>query len=191
MTAMGETGVMPPEGRPIGLGQIFVAFSLIGLSGFGGVLPIAHHALVQRRRWLTPAEFTELLSICQLLPGPNIVNLTICFGTRAYGLAGAIAGVAGLLLMPLVIVLLLAEIYANFKDLPEVSGAFRGIAAAAAGLIVAMAVRMARPVVSAPRALFLATAAFLAIIGFQMPLVWVIAILAPISIAWAWISRDE
>lgn len=187
---MDETNAPAAQDARIEVGAIFVAFLLIGLSGFGGVLPFAYHSLVDRRRWLAPAEFTELLGICQLLPGPNIVNLTICFGTRAHGLPGALAGLAGLLLMPVAIVLALAEVYARLSHLPEVAQAFQGIAAAAAGLIVAMAVKMARPVVSAPQPLILAAIVFVAMIVLRVPLVWVIAVMVPVGVAWAWMRGD-
>ena len=125
-------------------GTLFFTFLKIGLSGFGGVLPFARRALVEKQRWLTEAEFAELLSLGQSLPGPNIVNLVVMLGYRYHGLAGVINCLVAILLPPMVVVLMLVSVYAQYADLPWVRRMMAGIAAAAAGLILTMGVRMLR-----------------------------------------------
>jgi chromate transporter len=122
--------------------QLFLGFFSIGLSGFGGVLPLAHRMLVQQRRWLSEEEFTELLGLGQILPGPNIVNMSIAIGSRFHGVAGAWLAVAGLMLAPLVIVLSMAVLYDHYQSLPDVQGTLHGLASTAAGLLLAMVLRM-------------------------------------------------
>ena len=121
---------------------LFWTFLKIGLSGFGGVLPFARRALVEKHRWLGEAEFAELLSLGQSLPGPNIVNLVVMLGYRYHGVAGALNCVLAILLAPMALVLVLVSVYAEYADLPWVRRMMAGIAAAAAGLILTMGVRM-------------------------------------------------
>jgi len=91
--------------RGITLGGLFRCFLVIGITGFGGVLPVVIHELVRKRGWLDTGEFTEILSVCQVLPGPNIVNISILFGARVAGFPGAMVSVGGLLLLPVALVL--------------------------------------------------------------------------------------
>ena len=117
-------------------------FSAMALQGFGGVMPIAQRELVERRQWLTREQFLETLSIGQVLPGPNIVNMALMIGDRFFGWRGAFAALAGMLALPLVIVLTLAALYARFASEPLVAGALRGMGAVAAGLVLAMAFKL-------------------------------------------------
>ena len=106
-----STAPSPATPRPANPWALFVAFSRLSVMGFGGVLPIAHRELVERLRWLTPEVFTELLSVGQVLPGPNVVNLSLMVGDRYFGLRGALAALAGMLLAPTASVLTLAARY--------------------------------------------------------------------------------
>lgn len=119
-----------------------MAFSSVGLSGFGGVLPFARRMLVEERQWMTAEEFNAQLGLCQFLPGPNVINLAVVVGKRYQGLPGAIVAPVGLLGGPLLIVLLLAMIYDQYGSLPSAQGMLRGIAAVGCGLLFAMAWRM-------------------------------------------------
>lgn len=186
--AGGSAGL--PEVSPPGPAGLFAAFLVVGLSGFGGVLPFARRMLVEQRRWLTPLEFTELLSVAQFLPGPNVVNITIAVGSRFAGVAGALASFFGLITMPMAIVLLLGMAYERYGDLPFVAQAFRALASAAAGLVVAMAVRIAWPVLRSARTIALALAVFLAVALLRLPLIWALVALVPVSLLWAWYDRD-
>ena len=123
-------------------GELFCAFSSLALQGFGGVLPIAQRELVERRQWLTREQFVETLSVGQVLPGPNVVNVALMIGDRFFGWRGAFAALAGMLALPLVIVLTLAAFYTRFASEPLVAGALRGMGAVAAGLIIAMGLKL-------------------------------------------------
>mgnify|MGYP002621956454 CR=1 FL=1 len=176
--------------RGIGLWRMFVTFLAIGVMGFGGVLALCRYELVDRRRWLTGREFTEILSLCQFLPGPNIANMTVVFGMRVAGIRGAIVAFLGLMVMPVTIVLFLAVLYREFSGHEEVRAAFRGIASAAAGLLVALAAKTAWPLVKSPRVLIVGGVVLAAIIVFRFPLLWVVAVAGPISLLLAGRGRD-
>lgn len=171
--------------------ELFTGFTRIAALAFGGVLPWARYVIVERRRWLTPDEFVETLALCQLLPGPNILNMSVAIGARFRGPAGAVAAFLGLVVVPVAIVLTLVTVYAQFADLPAVSGALRGMAAAAAGLVVAMAAKIAEPMLrrrfwaAAPFILF----TFVAIAVLRWPLWPVIIVLAPAAILAGWRVR--
>jgi len=166
-----------------GTGELFLRFTQVAVSGFGGVTPWSRRMLVEERRWLSPEEFTDVLSLCQLLPGPNIVNIAVCVGARFAGVRGALAAFAGLMAGPMFIVLVLGALYTQFGHLSAVSSAFRGISAAAAGLVVAMGLKMAasRRLRSA-MALF-AILTFVGVALARLPLGLILAAIAPVSVA--------
>jgi len=170
---------------------LFAAFLAIGLAGFGGVLPFARRGLVDSRRWLTADEFTETLALCQSLPGPNIVNLSVVVGSRFAGARGALAALAGLVGAPVAIVLVLGALYGRFGAVGRIPGAMAGLAAAAAGLVAATAIRMAAPMIAA-RPLFAGAfmaAAFAGVGLLALPLPWVLFALGPVAVALAWKRR--
>ncbi len=166
--------------------DIFLAFLRVGLFGFGGVMPHARSALVDRHRWVTDREMTDVLTLAQLLPGPNIVNVAIMIGVRFRGAAGAAAGVLGLLGAPLVIVLALGATYLEFADAHWLKGAFRGVGAAAAGLIVSVGVRLAHSLHPRPLVILFGAASFAAIALAALPLPLVVLVLAPLGVWVAW-----
>jgi chromate transporter len=165
-----------------GVTELFRGFLVLGLTGFGGVLPLARHMVVEQRRWLTAAEFSETLSLCQFLPGGNIINLSVAIGLRFAGIPGALAAVVGLIAAPVAIVLALGLIYARFRTEPYVVHMFAGLAAAAAGQLVAMAVKLALPLRRKPLAIAIALVVFGAIAVLHLPLVPTMLIAAPLSI---------
>jgi chromate transporter len=165
---------------------LFLGFLMIGLQGFGGVLPFAHRILVEQHRWLSEREFTEVLSLSQFLPGPNIVNVSVIVGNRYRGPLGSVAATLGLMLMPFVIVLILAALYARFADLEVVRGATIGVSAAATGLVIATGLRMTRALKGIPWQIVMGALTFIAIALLRLPLLWVLAVLAPVSIATVW-----
>lgn len=191
MSAMNTPPVTAHKPEPVDAPTkrgLFLGFLMVGLQGFGGVLPFARRMLVEQHRWLSEREFTEVLSLSQFLPGPNIVNVSIIVGNRFRGPLGSIAATLGLMLMPFVIVLVLAALYARFADLAPVRGATNGVSAAATGLIIATGLQMARPLNSIPWHIVMCALTFIAIALLRLPLLWVLAVLAPISIAIArWI----
>src|SRR5690606_31020912 len=100
--------LLPGLTRPGTLWELFTAFSLLALQGFGGVLAVAQRELCERRRWLSPQDFVELLAGAQVLPGPNVCNLSLMIGDRFFGWRGALVALLGMVLAPMVLVLCLA-----------------------------------------------------------------------------------
>jgi len=169
--------------------ELFVGFLFLGLIGFGGVLPLARRMIVEERRWLAGDEFAELLGLCQFLPGGNIINLSVAIGLQFRGMAGACAALLGLIAAPSAIVIGLGVIYQRFND-SAIQHMFGGLAAAAAGLLVATALKMAMPIRRKPLAIAIALLFFMAIAVLRLPLLPTMLVLVPLSIfvTWRWIS---
>lgn len=191
----GAMSVSPGAAAPLinrpSLSELFSAFVIVSISGFGGALPWARRMIVEQRRWMTAEEFNEAFALSQFLPGPNVVNFSVVFGSRFGGAAGAAVALAGLMGPPLVIVTVLAFLYARFGDLEILSRILAGITAAATGLLIAVVAKMAAPLFHKrwDWALLIAIAAFIGVAIMQWPLPWVFAALAPVSIALAWVKR--
>ena len=168
----------PERPRPASLPDLFVSFTLLALQGFGGVLAVVQRELVDRKRWLTQEEFIEDWAVAQIMPGPNVVNLSMMIGARYFGLAGAMTALAGLLAVPLVVVLLLALLHARFADNPSVAGALRGMAAVSAGLIAAAGLKLSVALVKNPMPLAACVAisalGFVLVAWVRLPLIYVL-----------------
>lgn len=177
------TTAPPPTCR-----QLFTGFLTLGLIGFGGVLPLARNMLVEQRRWLTPESFTELLGLCQFLPGGNIINLSVAVGMEFRGVAGAVSALLGLILGPTAVVVALGVVYDRFQDDPLLRHFFMGLAAAAAGLLVATAIKMLLPLGRKALALGVVVLCVLAIAVLRTPLLPTMLVLAPLSILATWWS---
>ena len=175
-----------PGGRDVSIIALFLVFTEISMSSFGGAIAWARRILVDRRGWLTDREFAELFGLCQTVPGPSIVNLAIYLGTRHHGVIGAIAAASGFLLPPLVVLLPLGILYSQTAHFDAVRAGLQGVAAAAAGMLLATGLKMAQPYRRQPEALAIAALAFLAVGWLHWPLLLVLAVLAPCSIALAW-----
>jgi chromate transporter len=180
-----------PELRaPRSKSELFVAFTWLALQGFGGVMAVAQRELVERLRWLSKEQFVEMLSLSQVLPGPNVINLSLMFGDRHFGWRGALVAMAGMLAAPLVIVLALAALYVQFSSVPQVAGALRGMGAVASGLILATGLKLAPMLKHNPMGLWpcgLIVAASAGAIGWlRWPLVWVVLALGVSGFVWAW-----
>lgn len=164
--------------------QLFVAFARIGLSAFGQLIPVGRYALVEKHRWLTDAEFAEMLAIGQILPGPNMVNLSAALGDRNAGWAGAVAAVSGLVIPPTLVAIAIAATLYQFAHNPHVAGALSGMAAAACGLVLATALKLARNTVRKAVGAAIAVGIFLAVAGLRLPLALVLVIALPLTL-WA------
>jgi len=166
--------------QPSSRKELFVAFTLLALQGFGGVLAIAQRVLCEQKRWLTREQFVETLAVAQVLPGPNVCNLALMIGDRFFGWRGAFAALAGMMAVPLVIVLVLTALYAHYAMNPVVS----------AGLIVGTGLKLVAAVRSnpmqAPVCSALLVLAFAAVALLRWPLVWVILALGLAACAYAW-----
>lgn len=176
-----------PSPRPrLTCKALFAGFFWAGIMGFGGVLPIIRRIVVDERRWLNQMDFNELFSLCQSLPGANVVNFSFAFGARENGLRGAASAVSGLMAAPLGIVLVLTMLYARFGGLAPVRHALFGLAAAAAGLALGSAVRMSVPILSSTRNMLLVIAVYALAFGLHMPLWFIILLVLPLSFALIW-----
>ena len=182
---------LPAQTERPSLGELFKSFLIVSISGFGGALPWARRMIVDQRRWMTAEEFNEAFALAQFLPGPNLVNFSVVFGLRFGGPVGAAVTLGGLMGPPLVIVIILGILYAQFGDLEVLSRMLSGITAAAAGLLIAVVAKMAAPMFlkkwnSAP---VIAILAFGGVAVMHWPLPLVFAVLVPISIGFAWFKR--
>lgn len=179
-----------PVRSPASPAALFAACTRLALQGFGGVLPVAQRELVDRLGWLTREQFLELLSVAQVLPGPNIVNLLLIYGDRQFGWRGALAGTAGILLAPLVLVLLLALLVGQLQGLPYVAGALRGMGVVAAGLVLSTAFKLGpglrRNPLGLPGCAALVALTVLAVAWLRWPLVGVVLGLGAASMLLAW-----
>ena len=171
--------------QPRSLTDLFVSFTLLALQGFGGVLAVVQRELVEKKRWMTREEFIEEWAVAQIMPGPNVVNLCLMIGGRYFGLKGALAAVAGLITVPLIIVLLLVLVYTQFADQPGVAGALRGMGAVVAGLVAATGIKLATAlknnVLGQAASGALGIACFVAIGILRWPLIYVIVGLGSIA----------
>jgi chromate transporter len=170
---------------PPGLIALFLAFAKMSLAGFGGVLVFARRAIVDQHRWMTADEFNETFALCHFLPGPNIVNLSVVFGSRFRGIAGGVAAFAGLVGPPVVVVTVLAALYARFGEVEALRRILSGVSCAAVGLLIAVVFRMMMPLIRKRDliGLVLLAAVFIAIGVLRLPLPAVLLVAIPLSIA--------
>src|SRR5690349_85000 len=164
------------------LTALFGEFLRASLCGFGGGPVWVRHAVVERRRWLSEAEFSDILSFCQFMPGPNVVGIAVCVGERLRGGAGALAALAGFLVIPWVIGFSLGVLFLEYAHLPLLRNILGGVSAAAAGLLIATGIRLLLPQRRRPVALVFATAAFGLMAFAKLPLLLVLFTLTPLAI---------
>ena len=173
--------------RPNSLSDLFFSFTFLALQGFGGVLAVVQRELVEKKRWMSREEFIEDWAVAQIMPGPNVVNLSLMLGDRYFGLRGALVALAGMLTVPTLVVLCLALVYAQVADNPNVAGALRGMGAVAAGLITATGLKLIAAVRKHPLGVPLCTgfgiASFIGIALLRWPLVYVLLGLGGLSCA--------
>lgn len=173
--------------QPRSLGDLFWSFTILAMQGFGGVVAIVQRELVDKKQWMTRAEFVEEWAVAQVMPGPNVVNLAMIIGNRFFGLPGALSALAGMLCFPLIVLLLAVILYAQIAHHPGVAGALRGMSAVAAGMIIASGLRLLPVLRTHPLGVLLASAVtivtLLAIAVFRLPLVYVLLLLGGVSMA--------
>ena len=176
---------------PPGLIALFVAFAKMSLAGFGGVLVWARRGIVDQHRWMTADEFNETFALCHFLPGPNVVNLSVVFGSRFRGIPGALAAFAGLLGPPVVIVTVLAALYARYGEIDALRRILAGISCAAVGLLISALFRMMMPLIERRDliGLVIMAAVFVAIGLLRLPLPAVLLVAIPLNIAIAFFVR--
>ena len=180
-----------PLAAPRSRADLFWSFTWLALQGFGGVLAVVQRELVEKKRWLSREQFVEDWAVAQIMPGPNVVNLSMMIGDRHFGLSGALAALAGMLSVPTVIVLALAALLSTVADSPLTQGALRGIGAVAAGLILATGIKLIGALRASPMGLRtclgLAALTFVAIALLRLPLLWVLLVVGGGACLWAWV----
>jgi chromate transporter len=179
-----------PPNQP-GLLELFVAFAKMSLAGFGGVLVWARRGIVDQHRWMTAEEFNETFALCHFLPGPNIVNLSVVFGSRFRGVAGGLAAFAGLVGPPMVIATVLAAVYARYGEIDALRRILAGVACAAVGLLLAVVFKMMMPLIKKRDVvgILILIAVFIAIGLFRLPLQAVLLVGIPLSLAITYYMR--
>jgi chromate transporter len=168
--------------RPRSLAHVFIAFSALALQGFGGVIAVAQREMCERRRWLSAKDFVEMLASAQVLPGPNVCNLSLMIGDRFFGWRGALAALAGMIAAPMALMLMLAWLLGEASGVGQaqsvIRGALGGIAAVAAGQIIGTVLKLAAPikehVLGWPTCAVLAALALIMVAWLHWPLVWVL-----------------
>ena len=176
---------------PPGLIELFVAFAKMSLAGFGGVLVWARRGIVDQHKWMTADEFNETFALCHFLPGPNIVNLSVVFGSRFRGIPGGIAAFAGLVGPPVVIVSILAALYARYGEIDALRRILAGVSCAAVGLLVAVVFGMMMPLIKRRDlvGLVVLVAVFITIGLLRLPLQAVLLVAIPLSLALTIVMR--
>ncbi len=185
-----HTAPHAPHYRPASKSDLFFSFSILALQGFGGVLAIVQRELVEKKQWLTQEEFLEDWAVAQILPGPNVVNLSLMIGDRYFGFAGGLVALAGMLTFPLLIVLALAALFGGVADSGAAQGALRGMGAVAAGLIAATGIKLIGALKHNVMGLAVcwgfAVLSFVSIALLRVPLIWVLLGVGVLASAFAY-----
>ena len=181
---------VPALARPASRRALFWAFTALALQGFGGVLAIVQRDLVERKRWMTREQFVDDWSVAQILPGANVINLSLMIGDRYFGWTGAAAAVAGMLVAPLLVLLVVVVLFSTVAQTELAQGALRGMGAVAAGLIIATGMKLLGALVKNPMGLWvcaaLAALTFVAVALLRWPLVWVLLVLGSAACLWSY-----
>jgi len=181
-----------PLNQPESKTDLFLSFTILALQGFGGVLAVVQRELVEKKRWMSREQFVEDWAVAQIMPGPNVVNLSLMIGGRYFGLPGALAGLAGMLTAPLVVVLLLAVAFGGVSDATWAQGALRGMGAVSAGLIAAVGLKLISALRSNPMGMTvcigLAAISFVGVGVLRWPLAYVLLGTGLVACGWAYVQ---
>jgi chromate transporter len=178
--------VEPPRER-VSLLELAWTFNHIALASFGGGLSAwSREVIVVEKNWMGDEEFLSAMTMCRIVPGANQVNMAVFVGTKMGGLPGAVAALFGLCLMPVIFVLAMGYFYFRFKEVPSLKHILHGASAAAVALTLAMVIKTGQKCLKGlvPVLLFLAMFGLSGIL--RRPLPETLAILAPLSLIWAW-----
>jgi len=185
---MTDTAQRQKVERAVPLAALFTEFLIVSLCGFSGGIVWARRIAVENRRWISDREFADIVGLCQFMPGPNIIGIAVCIGAKVRGGVGTIAAISGFLIIPWAAGLALGVLYLEYAHLPVLRNVLGGIAAAAAGLLIATGIRLLMPHRRRPTALLFAALAFALITFAHLPLLVVLFGLVPLSIAVAGIG---
>lgn len=185
-----DTTALAQRQRPQSISELFWSFTWLALQGFGGVVAIVQRELVDKRQWLTREQFVEDWAVAQIMPGPNVVNLSLMIGDRYFGWRGGLAALAGMLSFPLLILLVLTALFGGVSELPQSQNAMRGMGAVAAGMIMAAGLRLLPTLMKnpmgAPVSIALAATTFVATTWLRIPLLYVLLGLGGLACLWCY-----
>jgi chromate transporter len=170
----------------VGPRELFMAFTGITITSFGGALFWSRRALVEQKRWLSEQEFVEVLALAQLLPGANGLNLAVVVGYRFAGWRGAAASLAGFLAAPCLVIIVLGALHVRYGSLPMVQGALTGMSAVAVGLLIATGAKMTNVLQRRWRPWALVVLTFIAVGVMRWPFLAVVGVLGPVAILASW-----
>ncbi len=171
----------------VSLFELAWTFNHIAIASFGGGLSAwSREVLVVEKNWMGEEEFLSAMTMCRILPGANQVNMAVFVGTKMGGIPGAAAAILGLCLMPVVFILAMGYIYFRFKEVPAVKSVLHGASAAAVALTLAMVIKTGQKCLKGlvPVLLFAATFVLNGLLRWPLPVT--LAIVAPVSLIWAW-----
>ena len=171
------------EQKAVSRWDLFSGFLLVGMFGFGGIATAIFHVVIERRRWLTPEEYTSTLGLGQVLPGANLINLATMIGDRFQGALGSLLALCGLMVVPIVCLLALTSVYDRFSYLPDVHSGMLAAAAGAVGLTIGTGLKLARTILKSAVAVFFAASSFVMIGLFHFPILETMFGLAPLAVA--------
>ena len=189
---MTESPAPAPTAAPPGLRQLFTGMLMVALSAFGGGLSAwSQRIIVEQRRWMSNEEFLTGLTVARLFPGPNQINMAVYVGTFFQGLPGALAALAGMLLVPFTLLMAVGLLYFQFHTLPALDRVLAGVVAAAAGMALSMGFKILDEYWKDPVALLLAAVTFVLMTFFHVRLVPLVLVAGPLAMAWYWPRRSQ
>ena len=189
MTQAAPPRIVEPDVRLMSVFSAFLTIAICGVGGGGGIV-WARRILVETRRWLAEDEFADIVTLCQFMPGPNIIGIAVCVGAKMRGAIGTAAALCGFLAIPWTVGLSLGVLYLKYADLIILRNILAGIAVTAAGMLIATGLRLLRPHRRRPAAFVFAALAYGLIAFARLPLLAVLFGLAPVSIAVAVITGN-
>ena len=179
-----------PLREKVSLFELAWTFNHIALASFGGGLSAwSREVLVVEKKWMGEEEFLSAMTMCRILPGANQVNMAVFAGTKKAGIPGAASAVFGLCLVPVTFMLVVGYIYFRFKEVPSVEGVLHGASAAAVAMTLAMVIKTGEKCLKGVIPVMFFIASFVLNGLLRWPLWAALAILAPLSLIWAWPRR--
>jgi chromate transporter len=185
-TQAGHTAIPAPSAS-----ELFWMFCRVGMTSFGGgTSSWLHREIVEKKGWIGEDEFFDTLALCQALPGLNVTNIAVWMGRRLLGIRGALSACAGIVVIPSVVIVLIALLFAKISHYPLTEVALGGATAAAVALPFSMGLKMSLRIRRAPVPLAVMTATFLAIGVLKWPLAWVAPVCGVASVLWEHFRRE-
>jgi len=187
MSDQSESVLQSEQADRPGLRELFVCMTQVAFSAFGGGMSLwSHRIIVERRQWMTSESFVTGLTVARLFPGPNQINMSVYIGSIFQGLPGSLAAVAGIILFPFTLLMLLGLLYFQFSAIAEVNRLLAGLAAAAAGMALSMGFKILEVYKTDYLALTIAVIVFVSLQIFRFHLIPVVLVAGPIAMSLYW-----